>query len=85
MKAKVLSKMKGKLKILLEDSRILIFEADVAKLLNPALQWGDTGELFMDDSRGRMRFIIDAVENDLTPVPPADIITPLLKEEDYVG
>lgn len=77
MKAKVLSRNQGKLKILLEDSRILVIEPDVAKWFNPMLRAGDTGEMYMDKERGRMRFTIDAVENDLTPKPPDDIILPL--------
>ena len=76
VKARVIFKFNWKIRVKTIDGRVYALERDAAQFLNPALQWGDMGELVFDKARNKMRFIVDAVESSLTPKPPADIITP---------
>ena len=79
MKAKVIFKREGRVKLLLVDGRVLFLSAPVVKRLNPAMQWGDTGTLVVDHVRRRWRFQIDVT--DVLPIEiPRDIITPSSKE-----
>lgn len=64
---------------MLKDGRILQLSAEVAKALNPAMRWGDTGELYPDQKKRRWRFRIDS--SDVLPIEiPRDIITPQSQE-----
>ena len=60
MRAKVIFKFEGKVKLQLENGSIVILPPNQAHQLNPCIQLGDTGTLVQDTLRNRSRFILDA-------------------------
>ncbi len=75
MKAKVIFKRDGRASLLLANGQVMRMTAPVAKKLHPAMQLGDTGDLYPDHTLGRWRFEIDAT--DVLPIEiPRDIIIP---------
>lgn len=72
--------MNGKLKLKLDDGRILIVTADSVKSMCKFIQYGDTGTLY-NDERQRTKFMIDA-EDMLPPEKICDIMTPQLDKDD---
>jgi hypothetical protein len=72
--------MNGKLKLKLEDGRVLAVSGDSVSSMCKFIKYGDTGTLY-NDERQRTKFKIDA-EDMLPPEKICDIMIPQLDKDD---
>lgn len=81
MKAKVLWKFGGKVKLYLEDGRFMVLQPDEVKSVNPAMRWGDYGTLTQVNDK--VKFIPYAEEVDLRPIAKPDTIRTPTEEDNH--